>query len=115
MGYLVYRFKVGSTVVRYVYPGFDENPLNLKYLGAVSLKLLGGKLAPQLIDFVLKKELLNFSETALWAINQFCSLLQTRRYQLYPLQNTAKPTHFPSSNSNTYPRPVKTSESDITT
>ena len=32
--------------------------------GAISLKLVGGKLAPKLLYFVLKKELLNFSETA---------------------------------------------------
>ena len=31
-------------------------------LGAVSLKLLGGTLAPKLVYFVLKKELLNLSE-----------------------------------------------------
>ena len=32
--------------------------------GVVSLKPLGGKLAPELVHFVLKKELLNFSEMA---------------------------------------------------
>ena len=32
--------------------------------GAISLKLLGGKLAPKLIHFVLRKELLRLSEMA---------------------------------------------------
>ena len=34
-------------------------------LGAVSLKLLAGKLAPKLVYFVLENELLNFNEMAL--------------------------------------------------
>ena len=38
-----------------------------RYLGAVSLKLLGGKLAPKLVYFVLRKELLNLSEMAPWS------------------------------------------------
>ena len=34
------------------------------YLGAVSLKLLGGKLAPKAVYFIMRKELLNLSEMA---------------------------------------------------
>ena len=34
------------------------------YLGAVSLKLPRGRLTAKLVYFVLRKELLNFSETA---------------------------------------------------
>ena len=33
-------------------------------LGAISQKLLGGKLAPKLIHFILRKELLRLSEMA---------------------------------------------------
>ena len=43
-----------------------EVPLSIQNIpvqGTVSLKLLGGKLAPKLGYFVLRKELLNFSET----------------------------------------------------
>ena len=36
-------------------------------LGAVSLKLLIGKLANKLVHFILRKELLNFTETAPWS------------------------------------------------
>ena len=32
--------------------------------GTISLKLLGGKLAPKLVYFALRKELINFSEMA---------------------------------------------------
>ena len=35
-------------------------------LSAVSLKLLGGKLAPKPVYFVLRKELLNLREMAPW-------------------------------------------------
>ena len=35
-------------------------------LGTISLKLLRGKLALKLVYFVLRKELLNFSETVPW-------------------------------------------------
>ena len=41
-----------------------ERCRRFRYWGAVSLKLLGGKLALKLVYFVLRKELLNFSEMA---------------------------------------------------
>ena len=48
----------------------NELSLNQRgYLGTISLKLLGGKLAPKLVHFVLRKELLHFSEMAPWTIN----------------------------------------------
>ena len=37
---------------------------------AIALKLLGGKLAPKLLFFVLKQELLNFSEMAPWCLQK---------------------------------------------
>ena len=37
------------------------------HLGAISLKVLGGKFAPKLVYFVLRKELLTFSEMAPWS------------------------------------------------
>ena len=40
--------------------------LRSRGLGAISLELLGGKLAPELVYFILGKELLNFGETAPW-------------------------------------------------
>ena len=33
----------------------------------ISLKIFGGKLAPKLVCFVPKKELLNLNETELWS------------------------------------------------
>ena len=46
-----------------------KNPLNFwEDQGTISLKHLGGKIAPKLVYFVLKKELLNVSEMAPWII-----------------------------------------------
>ena len=44
------------------------NSSTFEHLGVISLKLLRGELAPKLVYFVLKKELLNFSEIAPWII-----------------------------------------------
>ena len=37
-------------------------------LGIISQKLLGGKIAPKMVYFVLEKELLDFGKTAPWSI-----------------------------------------------
>ena len=42
-----------------------NTPLHTGDQSAVSLKHLGGELAPKLVYFVLKKELLKFNETGL--------------------------------------------------
>ena len=41
----------------------DGHRVNRWTAGAVSLKLLGGKLAPELVCFMLNKELVNFGES----------------------------------------------------
>ena len=38
----------------------DDSVITIQ--GAISLKLIGGKVAPKLLYFVLRKELLNLSE-----------------------------------------------------
>ena len=44
----------------------------LGMLGIVSLKLLGGKISPKLVCFVLKKKFLILSETASMNRNHIC-------------------------------------------
>ena len=56
----------------------QDKQLVLNAQGAISLQLLGGKLAPELVYFVLKKVLLNFSEieSRFHNTHRYCSLLR---------------------------------------
>lgn len=53
----------------HVYTGQNQGLFNINLVqGVISLRCLGGKVAPNLVKFGRNKELLNFSETALGSV-----------------------------------------------
>ena len=60
---LLFHFRSSLTTTNYTSSGAILPPSKLVTQGAISLKVLVSKLAPKLVYFVLRKELLNFSET----------------------------------------------------
>ena len=84
---------------------FEKSNINILlryiYLGSLLLKLLGTKLARKLVCFVLRKELLNFSEMALCSLYSYitlrcpalCPNFVTLTLTLFLLYPTRRPSH----------------------